>query len=477
MDRRTFLRGLGGVVVGLPFLESLAGKKARAAAADRRLIVFFECNGVNMAGMYPSTPWGALTDASFTGKSIAPLLPYRNKLLIPRGIHMEPIGFGQSTIPTNGCDHRMGMGHKLTAMPLQNTTDNYASGPSVDQVVAQAVNPPGRPPMTLLVGPQGGGVLGSISYTGPGQPVVGDNNPFLVYRDMMNISGNTMPMNDPDALRRRSVLDLVKEQMDDLKAAGLSTADQQKLDMHYTAIRDVEMGMTSTGLVACGLPQSVQDELGALNANTIANDAQYKTVGNLQMQVLAIGMACGHSRVGSLQWGRGSGGPIFTWDGINHQYNHHKLSHGNTADDNSGSDVTGYEQMLFDIDAWYMGRFKYLLDLLDAYQEADGTVLDNSAVVYMNELSEGKAHDFRDLPYIIAGSCGGYLKQGQYVKLTNRPDSEMAGGWWDNSLDAPHNRLLITLMNAMGMTASGGAPVTSFGHSSLPTGEFSQLKA
>src|SRR5262249_22777798 len=161
-------------------------------------------------------------------------------------------------------------GHKLTAMPLQDTTDNYADGISVDQVIAQAVNPPGRLPMTLLVGPQSGGVLSSISYTAPGTPVVGDNNPFLVYRDMMNLSPGMMNMNDPQVLRRQSVLDFVKSEMDALKLAGLSMADQQKLDMHYTAIRDLEMGMTTTGMVACtSLDSTSLQELNMLDANTI----------------------------------------------------------------------------------------------------------------------------------------------------------------------------------------------------------------
>jgi len=314
---------------------------------------------------------------------------------------------------------------------------------------------------------------------------VGENNPYLVYRDMMNLSGGggggndggVIPMNDPDALRRGSVLDLVRQEMTALKNSGLSMADQQKLDMHYTAIRDVELGMTNTGMVACAsLDAQTVSDLGMLNPNTIANDSEYKRVGNLHMRVLALAMACGFTKVGSLQWGRGSGGPIFTWDGMQHAYNHHKLSHGTTMDD-GGADVAGYLDMLAAIDTWYMDQYKVLLDLLNAYDEGGFSVLDNSAVVYMNELSDGKGHDFRDLPYIIAGSCGGYFKQGEYLKLTARADDNMMGGWWDDSLDAPHNRLLISIMNAMGMTAPGGGPITQFGHGNLPTGEFPQLRA
>ena len=66
------------------------------------------------------------------------------------------------------------------------------------------------------------------------------------------------------------------------------------------------------------------------------------------------------------------------------------------------------------------------------------TVLDNSVIMYTNELSDGKGHSYTDLPYILAGSCGGYFKQGQYV-LMEDPE------YWDPSI-APHNVLLNTIV-------------------------------
>jgi hypothetical protein len=263
--------------------------------------------------------------------------------------------------------------------------------------------------------------------------------------------------------------------MDDLRRAPLSMADRQKLDMHFAAIRDVEMGMTTTGMVACTLPGATADALMGLNPDTIGDDGQYRTVGRLHMDVMAIALACGFTNVASIQWGRGSGGPIFRWDGMSHEYNHHKLSHGETTDDPANPMrmvVAGYETMLFDIDRWYATQLAYLCDKLAAYDEGGGrTVLDNSAVVWANELSEGKAHDFRDLPWVVLGSCAGYFKQSQYLKLTARPESNRLGGWWDNTLDAPHNKLLVSFIRAMGIDE------TRFGHSSLPAGEYAELRA
>jgi hypothetical protein len=149
---------------------------------------------------------------------------------------------------------------------------------------------------------------------------------------------------------------------------------------------------------------------------------------------------------------------------MNHQYNHHKLSHGNTRDDDTGQEVPGWEQMIHEIDVWHAGEFAYLLDRLSMYTEGNGTVLDNSAVVWMNELSHGKDHDFRDLPYVIAGSCGGYFKQGQYLRVSG-PNTR-------GDQDAPHNKLLATIMNAVGV------PTTRFGDPTYaPAGELDLLKA
>lgn len=464
-SRRRFLRGLGGVALGLPFLEALAPRRARGQAlAPRRFAVFFECNGINMSRFWPST-YGGLTSSSFASEqALYPLREHASKLLIPRGIHMVPRGFRWDN--TAGCDHSMGMGQKLTAAPLQDTGDLYASAISVDQEMAKRINPGGRSPLNLRVGPHRTGVLGSISYTGPGQPAVAENNPFLAYQDFVGLTNVDQSVRSRITERRQSVLDLVAEDFTELKNAGLSKADKDKLDMHFTAVRDVEVGMGAAGLLGCNFPSDVTSDLMLLDPDTISRDAEFKRVGQLQMQVMAMAFACDYTRVATLQWGNGSGGPTYTWDGMSHQYNHHKLSHGTTRDD-GGEGVVGYENMIHDIDRWHAEQFKYLLDLLDGYDEGGSSVLDNSAIVWANELSDGKDHDFRDLPFVIAGSCGGYLKTGEYLKVTAQDNTR-------NDTDAPHNKLLTTFLNAVGARQPDGSPYTNFGSYGEP-GLFDEL--
>ena len=211
---------------------------------------------------------------------------------------------------------------------------------------------------------------------------------------------------------------------------------------------------------------------------TVTRDSEYEKIGGMMLDVMALAMACDQNRVVTIQWGSGAGGPIFSWlgmsaDDVNTKYNHHKLSHGATMDCATTPTLpdTQWKTALFDIDTWYASRFKDLLDRLSAYSEPEGSVLDNSAIAYMNDLGDGLGHNWMDLPNLIAGSAGGYFKQGQYIKLTS-------GNGTANDTDAPSNMLLTTLANAVGATKQDGSPYDNFG--SAPTGkpgEFTALKA
>ena len=483
MRRRRFLRGFGGAIVGLPFLEALAARGADATAAQpvKRFGVFFACNGVNMDRWFPNGGYGALTDAHLAGTANEALLPHRAKLLFPWGVHMTPRGFDRDG--GGGDDHGKGMAHKLTAQ-FADDEDWLSLGPSVDQVIASQVNPGSdgsrRPPLNLMVGRRGNyRGLDYVSYTGAGQAVAAVNNPWNAYSEFMNLGSS-----DPDAgaaqarilQRRQSVLDLVQTQFDDLKRGPLSADDKAKLDAHFTAIREIETGMGTTG-ISC-LDQAVVDSVATyegMPARTLEQESNYPAVADLQVDIMAIALACDYTRVATMQFDKGSSGPIFRWDGMNHEYNHHKLSHGKVRDDcfgestaNGCEDVAGYEDMLFDIDVWHAGKLARLLTRLDSYVEADGkTVLDNSVILYTNELSDGKGHDFRGLPYVLAGSCGGYFRQGEYVLLGE-----------DGRLDdtrAPHNKLLNTIVNAMGIQSDWFGVAEGQGGSTMQGGVYDEL--
>lgn len=489
VSRRRFLRGFGGVVVGLPFLETFAPRSAHAAAgaAIQRFGVFFCCNGVNMDRWFPTQDFGPLTAAGLTGTANEPLAGHVSKLLYPRGVHMTPRGFGRDD--GGGDDHGKGMAHKLTAYPA--TEDNWlATGASIDQILAAQINPGSAgsrtPPLTLMVGrPSTYRGLDYISYTEGGRPVAGINNPWNAYAQFINLNNGSTDSGAADdriSRRRQSVLDLVRTQFDDLKLQGLSVADQQKLDAHFTAIRSVELasGQLASGR-GCGdgALETRAREFENADERDVQRDPVFPVITDLQVDIMALALACDYTRVATLQLGRGSGGPTYGWDGMSHEYNHHKLSHGKVKDDcfgastaNGCDDVPGFEDMLFEIDRWHQSKFARLLDRLDGYVEADGkSVLDNSVMLYSNELSNGRGHSFMDLPYILAGSAGGYFRQGEYVLLGD------AGNLGGDDRRAPHNKLLNTLVNALGVQSDWFGLPEGQGGDSMQGGVYDALRA
>jgi hypothetical protein len=467
LRRRNFLRGLGGISIGLPFLETFAPRKAAAQAATtpKRLAVFFNCNGVDMSRWFPTTAYGALTPASFMGTGLEPIASYAPKILLPRGLHQVPRGFGRD--PGGGDDHARGVGCKLTAAPLANTTEKYATGVSIDQVIAKAVNPMGKGALNLMVGYRNKDVLGCISYVAAGQQASPFQDPWKAFKDWVGSGGTGMTVVDKLAMRRKSVIDLCKRDVDLLNSSSaLSSQDKQKLDLFLTNIRTVENTATTAGLPACNLPMARKAEIEAINATTITRDSEYEKVGGMMMDVMALALACDYNRVVTLQWGSGAGGPIFGWlqPALNSMYNHHKLSHGSTTDGGTMNTLpeADWRAALNNIDKWYATQLKSLLDKLSAYTEPGGSLLDNMTVLYMNDLGDGLGHNWMDLPLMLIGGMKGYFKQGQYIKMT-------AGTGTANDKDAPSNQLLTTLANGMGVQMS------DFG--SAPTGKAGEMTA
>lgn len=478
LRRRRFLAGFGGVLLGLPYLESLAPRSAKAQdSAVKRFAVFFACNGVNMDRWFPNGDFGPLTEEHLAGTANEALNPFRDKLLFPRGVHMSPRGWGRDG--GGGDDHGKGMAHKLTAQ-FADEDEWLALGPSVDHVLAAEINPgtdgSRRPPLNLMVGRNARyRGLDFSSYSGSGAAVAAINNPWNAYAAFMNLNNGEADAAEAAAritARRESVLDLVRDQFDALQQGPLSAADKAKLEAHFTAIRELEQTMTNAS-VACGdasLTERASPYEGAERA--VEENGEYATIADLQVDIMALALACDYTRVATLQFDHGAGGPTFVWDGMQHEYNHHKLSHGKVKDDcfgdstdNGCEDVAGYEDMLFDIDRWHQGRFARLLEKLQGYEEADGSsVLDNSVVLYTNELSDGKDHSWLDLPYILAGSCGGYFKQGEYVHLGDYEE-------------APHNKLLNTLVNAMGVPSDWFGVPEGEGGETMQGGVYDQLLA
>jgi hypothetical protein len=297
------------------------------------------------------------------------------------------------------------------------------------------------------------------------------SNPWNAFRDWMGSGAPTGPATvDLTAARRKSVLDVVRDDLLSLQSSAyLGARDKQKIELHTSALRQLESAMTGGGAAvkSCSLPDARTREI-------MTNDGNFERVAGMMADIMGIAIACDYNRVVTVQLGTGAGGPIYKWcgDRLNQQYNHHKLSHGATTDAATSPNLpeAEWKTAIFNIDVWHMKQLNILLGRLASYSEPGGTVLDNCAVLYMNELSNGLQHHFADLPVVIAGGAGGALKQGQYIKMTSGSTGSVS--------ECPTNMLFTTIANAVGYRGPDGAPMTNFGKAmTTKTGEYAQLKA
>jgi hypothetical protein len=451
------LAGAAGATLGLPLLESIDGGPlmAQSATPVRRFLSFHCSSGVETDRFWPAL--GALNASSFAGKGTEPLSAFASRLLIPRGVHGYPVGTWSG--------HSEGTCQALTAAAHK---DTVAQSASIDQIIAQALNPPGREALVMRPGGRDLGVNGfnSISYRQGGEMVPAESNPYRAYRAMMGLGAGTPPAADDDEAtarllkKRQSVIDLVRAELDELRRIDLSQSDRDKLDRHFALIRDAETGMTSDpNVVACVLDPTTQAELEAISSDTVESNDNFPIMARHFVKLTALSLACQYTRSAVLQWGAAvAGSPMYRWDGISHNFRHHPISHG-TTEDNGGADISGYKDMLYQIDRWNVAELVKLLELLDGYGEADGkTLLDNTVALYTNEFSHGQGHTTGDLPIVVVGGAG-YFKQGQSL-LLNGSNADIGGVTGANGFS---HRMLCTVLNAVGVATTdwnGGAELS-----------------
>jgi hypothetical protein len=274
----------------------------------------------------------------------------------------------------------------------------------------------------------------------------------------------------------------------------MSAADRQRVSAWLDLLRDAERGLAAG---TCGLG-AVGADLNAVDAASVSSaSALAMTAGaDMMLKLMALAMLCDANRSFVLYF------PMyvrFQWDGMDHPIDHDSLGHRNGSGFTGGMCFPGVLRMLGEIDRWYAGKFAKLVGLLDSLPEGDGTLLDNTATTWLTELSDGNVMSGNNLPIVIAGSAGGYLKQGVAVNVEGQPigpgNSEgacMEGGTGQITLDTgsmggnvPINKLYVTLLNALGCKAPDGGPVTTFGtldgvrpgDGILDPGELSLLRA
>ena len=428
LDRRQFVRNLGVSATTLPFLVGLPSLGlAKTAPRRQRLVVMFSPNGTIPKNFWPDT-----TGNEFELKEIMrPLAPFRDQMLVLNGLNNRVRGDGDS--------HMRGMSCLLTGIELypgniqggSDTPAGWAKGISIDQEIKNFLQ--GREATRTRFGSLEFGVGVSdradpwtrMSYAGPNQPVAPTDDPYQMYQKLYG------QLRDRDSLL--SVLDTVR---DDLKRVSkkISTEDKRLLEEHAEFVRQMELEFgRSDGKALVSDPPKF--DAGVTNQND-----NVPRLSRMQIDLMVNSFVNDFARVSTLQYTKSVGQARMNWLDI--KDGHHGLSHEPDKNEEAVDKLTR-------INNWFAGELAYLAKRLAETPEpgGNGSLLDNTTIVWTNELGKGNSHTLRNIPFVLIGNGMGF-QMGRSLNLEG----------------VAHNRLLMALAHGV------GHGIDSFGNKSLSQG-------
>ncbi len=505
MNRRIFLRGLGGACVAAPFLGSIGERRARAVAPapPRRLVAMFTHYGCVTTRFFPAKSHGELTASDLAPTTLRHLAPYVNKLLIPRGIRGMNEWTSSMARGQGNDQHTQVVGSYFTCHPVTPNSDNPFSfaeetkfrakpiAPSLDHVMARQLSPDGAP-LFMRVGNRTDTPQAAISYSAAETPHAGYGLPSQVFSSLTGLFQDGEPMS-PDTFAvasGKSVLDVVRADLETLERYDMSQSDRLKLAawkelLHGTGGVVASAQCNLEVASALGATQSNLDLFAAATGDVLATklDGTDLDGADVYSNVAALAAVCNANPVIMLKYP-----PNYVFSALGLTNESHSLSHRISNASMIGC-LTGVLDMLLTIDDFYARKFAHLVGLLDGIEEGEGTVLDNCAAIWFNEMSDGNAHNLNNLPIVQVGSAGGYFKTGIAVNVDDGSPTLSAGasenvcndgqhldqtqftGTPPELANAPINKYYCNIMNALGVRAGadgfpavgGDAEVTHYG--------------
>jgi hypothetical protein len=407
ISRRRFLRGTG-VLMALPFLDSLpawGGEAAKTASASvppsgfpKRFAAVFMGNGINSKHWWAK---GAGADMVL-GKSLEPLGPVKTKLNVIHGLFNRPaVGVGI---------HPGQTGNILSGMPLMKGAV-LRGGISMDQVLANHVGQETLQPSLILGCEQpitgyhetnfSMAYSSHISWQSADSPVPMEVYPSLAFDSLFENRGNK---------RTQSILDRVK---DDAATLGhqISSEDNRKLDEYLTSVREVEKRVDRMRSDQATAEENAKDRgrpMISMNRPDNGLPEDIRDHMKLMCDIVALAFQTDKSRIATLVLCRDLSGLFYPFLGVRKA--HHSASHDDLSDD--------YEK----IARYYVSNLAYLAQRLDAMPEGEGTVLDNTCLLYLSNMWSGFKHDNTRLPVLTVGGLGGTLETGRVLNYSEDGD-------------------------------------------------------
>ncbi len=397
VSRRTVLRG-AGVSIALPWLESFPafGNGSSQAAFPQRFGVVFMGNGVN------EDHWSAEGDgpAMSLSKTLSVLEPLKHKINVIDGL-FNKAATGQGIHPAQTGSLLSGAEIKKGAI--------IKSGVSVDQMIAGQVGT--DTPLSSLVlaceQPMTGyhetnfsmAYSSHISWRTADSPVPVEVYPALAFDNLFENRGS---------LRNISVLDRAKDRAEAL-SKRVSSDDKAKLDEYLTSVREVEQRVAALRKGADKALDAPRDQhTASMDRPPEGLPEDLRDHARLMCDIVAIALQTDRTRVASLILARDLSALYYPF--LEVRKGHHAASHDNLS--------PGYER----ITRFHLGQFAYLAAKLDRMPEGEGTVLDNSCLMFLSNMWIGRLHDNSRLPVVLAGGMGGALETGRTLSYLDESD-------------------------------------------------------
>ncbi|MDH3592345.1 MAG: DUF1552 domain-containing protein, partial [Planctomycetota bacterium] len=407
-----------GTTLALPFLDSLSW--AAPAERPQRLAFLFVPNGMHMQDWTPKAA-GASYELPWL---LEPLAPVRNDMLVLSGLTHDK---GRANGDGPG-DHARSAAVYLTgAQPYKTAGSDIKVGKSVDQIAADAI---GRRTKlrSLELGCEGTRVSGqcdsgyscayssNISWRTPHTPMLKEMDPRLVFERLFGgRPGETKQARARRLAARKSILDFVAADAKDLRKK-IARSDRKKLDEYFDGVREVErrieMAEAGEGPVGVKRPDGIPRE--------------YVAHVRLMYDLLALAFQTDTTRVATFMLANEGSNRTYPFIGV--RGGHHHISH-------HGGDKKKIEGIRR-INRFHTEQLAYFLNKLKTTKDGDGTLLDNSLIVYGSGISDGNRHNHDDLPVLVAGRGGGTLTPGRHVRYAR---------------NTPMNNLYLSLLDRVGV--------------------------
>ncbi|HWN95529.1 MAG TPA: DUF1552 domain-containing protein [Methylomirabilota bacterium] len=428
IHRRHFLKSFGLSAATLPFIVGLPSLGLAAPARPRqRLVVMFSPNGT-----IPTAFWPDETGSDFALKEIvSPLEPFKDRMLFLKGLSNKVRGDGDG--------HMRGMSCLLTGIELfpgniqggSDTPAGWPQGISIDQEIKNHFQ--NREETRTQFGSLEFGVGVSdradpwtrMSYGGPNKPIAPISDPYQMYEKLYG------GMKDKESLQ--SVLDDVQGDLKKVRKL-ISAEDRRLLDEHQSLVRQMEREIADSAKQKLRVaPPTLAEGIADQNDNV-------PRLSRMQIDLMVNSFVNDMARVATLQYTKSVGMAKMKWLDIND--GHHSLSH--EPDKNEGA-----VEKLTKINKWFAGELRYLVEKLANTPEpgSTGSLLDNTLIIWTNELGKGNSHTLDNIPFLLVGGGFGF-QMGRSMKFEK----------------IAHNRLHLALAHAVGHR------IETFGKKSLCDG-------